>query len=170
MSYSKIFFDRQMLELNYVDDILKVHFRKEEISSSKWSEIYKDKINALHNMPAVYTFSVNELENVVYVGMSGKINQRDSQSRWSIKNRLMASRGKDSMGKDVSTRDFIRQICVLNRSNIKRYNHLVLEDIDDFFIQVFYPKENILCGFLEACLISEYYIRNTALPQFNLAF
>lgn len=170
MRYSNFFFDRQMLELNYVDDILKVHFTKEEISSSEWRKIYKDKINALPNMPAVYTFSINDLENVVYVGMSGKINQRDSQSRWSIRNRLMASRGKDFMGKDVSTQEFIRQICVLNRSNIKRYNHLVLEDTDDFFIQVYYPKENILCGFLEAYLISEYYIKNTVLPQFNLAF
>jgi hypothetical protein len=170
MDYLKLFFDSQTLKLNHVDEILKVDFRKEEISSSQWSNIYKNKINSLDNRPAVYTFSINKPENVVYVGMSGKINQGDSDSRWSIRNRLMASRGKDSNGKDVSTKEFIRQICVLKHSNIKRYNHVFIGEIDIFIIQVYYPKENILCGFLEAYLINDYYIKYKSLPQFNLAF
>lgn len=162
--------DFEKLAINCIGTTEQVSFTQEIISSTLWDSTYKNWIKSIPNKSAVYSFSINDPDNIVYIGMSGKINNGTKQSQWLIRNRLKASRGKGDNGKDVLTPEFIRQIFVFNHLQMNKYKHLSFGQTDLFFVKVFYPKENILSGFLEATLINLYLLKNSSLPQLNLSF
>jgi hypothetical protein len=69
----------------------------------------------------------------------------------------LASRGKDLLGKDIQTNQYIKDI--LNQDNIEALN-----------IHVFHLKENQIPGFIEAVLINSYFQEKNRLPRYNSSF
>jgi hypothetical protein len=89
--------------------------------------------------------------------MAGKVKTNGEFANHSVQKRLLASRGKYLLGKDIQTNQYIKDI--LNQDNIEALN-----------IHVFHLKENQLPGFIEAVFINAYFQEKNCLPRYNSSF
>lgn len=105
----------------------------------------------------VYLWEDNETKEILYIGMAGKVKTDGEFANHSVQKRLLASRGKDLLGKDIQTNQYIKDI--LNQDNIEELN-----------IHVFHLKESQLPGFIEAVLINAYFQEKNCLPRYNSSF
>lgn len=120
-----------------------------------YNQIIRENIE---NYPGVYIWENAETNEIIYVGMAGKVKQNGEYTNHYIQNRLMASRGKDPISKkDIQTNKFIKNL--LNEKNIACLN-----------IYPLYVNDNLLPGYVEAVIINAFYQRNNCLPNLNSHF
>lgn len=121
-----------------------------------YNEFINKNIEA--DMNGCYIFSNPLNEEVLYIGMAGKLKTNGYYSNHPIVSRLKASRTKDIVTKkDVSTEDYIRGLFeVLN--------------IDKFRITILYTKPEIPSGYLEALLLFDFFNKYKVLPILNNSF
>ena len=105
----------------------------------------------------VYIWENNKTKEILYIGMAGKVKTNGEFVNHSVQKRLLASRGKDLLGKDIQTNQYIKDI--LNQDNI-----------DEMNIHVFHLKSNQIPGYIEAVLINAYFQENNCLPRYNSNF
>ncbi len=106
----------------------------------------------------VYIWIDKATDEIVYIGMAGKIKTDGRLSDHSIQSRLLASRGKDKLTKkDIQTNDYIRELMTKN-------------GINSFDFYIMYSKEGEPPAYIEALLLYKYYKKNNRLPRFNNAF
>jgi len=105
----------------------------------------------------VYIWENDSTKEILYIGMAGKVKTNGEFVNHSVQKRLLASRGKDLLGKDIQTNQYIKDI--LNQDNIEKLN-----------INVFHLKENQIPGFIEAELINAYFQEKKCLPKYNVKF
>ncbi len=106
----------------------------------------------------VYIWVENATEEIVYIGMAGKIKTDGSTGDYTIQNRLLATGGKDKhSGKDIQTNDYIRDFLTKN-------------NIDFLNIFIMYSKKDEPPAYLEALMLYKYYKKNKRLPKLNTSF
>lgn len=106
----------------------------------------------------VYIWIDKTTEEIVYIGMAGKIKTNGELGEHSIQNRLIASRGKDKVTKkDIQTNDYV---------NIKMSEHNI-QTLDFYII---YSKADEPPAYIEALLLYKYYKQNKRLPKLNSSF
>ncbi|RYC71261.1 hypothetical protein [Spirosoma sordidisoli] len=106
----------------------------------------------------VYIWVDKATDEIVYIGMAGKIKTDGTLGDHSIQSRLLASRGKDKITKkDIQTNDYIRELMTQN-------------NINSFDFYVMYSKAGEPPAYIEALLLYKYYKKNNRLPRFNNAF
>lgn len=106
----------------------------------------------------VYTFINKENEEIVYIGMAGKIKKNGKLSDHPIAKRLTAPRYKNKLtGKWIQTNDFINNFMLKDKINILQ-------------IRILYIKDNIPPSYLESLLLYKYYLKNKKLPKLNSEF
>lgn len=102
---------------------------------------------------------LNAITNeVLYVGMAGKIKNNGKVGNHSIQKRLLAARGQDKMTKKyVQTNDFISNIMI--EKNIKSLKFVIM-----------YSKINEPPPFIESLILYEYYKKHNCLPSLNYTY
>jgi hypothetical protein len=112
----------------------------------------------VQDLAGVYIWENNDNNEVLYIGMAGKVNQQGMLVNHSIRNRLQASRGKDTeTGKDILTNRYIRYL-------------MAHENSSQLNIHVIHLQDGQIPGYIEAVLINEFYQRNGILPRYNHMF
>jgi len=140
----------------------KVHL---EISLNVFSELKgRNKYNSiirksvLPTKYGVYIWVNKDKEEVVYIGMAGKIKNNGKISDHPIAKRLIAPRCKNKLtGKWIQTNDYIDKFMQKNKINI-------------LLISILYIKNNTPPSYLESLLLYNYYLENNKLPQLNSEF
>jgi hypothetical protein len=106
----------------------------------------------------VYFWVDNGTGEIVYIGMAGSIKTDGRLSDHSIKERLLASRGKDRItGKDIQTNDYIHSM-------------MKLSGMQTMDINVMYAKEGEAPAYIEALAMNCFFKRHKRLPLMNKAF
>lgn len=132
-------------------------FREILITKNGKRAFNKEIRGKVQNQIGVYLWENSKTKEILYIGMAGKVKTDGEFANHSVQKRLLASRGKDLLGKDIQTNQYIKDI--LNQDNIEALN-----------IHVFHLKESQLPGFIEAVLINAYFQENNCLPQYNSSF
>ncbi|WP_028668834.1 hypothetical protein [Runella zeae] len=127
----------------------------QDIGRELYNQTIRQQVERKHG---VYIWIDKDTEEIVYIGMAGKIKTDGTLGDHSIQNRLLASRGKDKMTKkDIQTNDYIKGL--MSEHNIKTL---------DFYI--IYSKQDEPPAYIEALLLYKYYKQNRRLPKFNSSF
>ena len=110
----------------------------------------------------VYIISNSNLDEVLYVGMSGQIKRLDngnySSCGYDIRKRLVSSRGKDDKtGKDISSSDYFK---------------LKMEDksIESITITIIQTNKDVSPTFLESQILQWIFRETKTLPDWNKSF
>lgn len=121
----------------------------------KFNKTIKEKVDA---KIGVYVWVEKSTEEVVYIGMAGKIKTDGSIGNHTIRNRLIASRGKNKMTKKyIQTNDYINEFMEKN-------------SIDSLVFYIMYSKEDEPPAYIEALLLYSYFKKNKKLPRLNNSF
>lgn len=144
---------------NFINDKYFVTINNEMIFANNGLTEYNNLIrDHVQELTGVYIWENADNNEVLYIGMAGKINQQGELANHSVKKRLLASRGKDEItGKDIQTNQYIR-------------NLMTAENCNQLNIYVIHLIANQIPGFIEAILINNFYQHNGILPKYNSAF
>jgi hypothetical protein len=112
----------------------------------------------VQNKFGIYIWTNSQTDEIIYIGMAGKIKTNNSLSNHSLQKRLLASRGRDKKTKkDIQTNDFVKKF--MEENNIVSLNFYVA-----------YTKDGIPPTYLETILLYEYFKEKKCLPKLNNSF
>jgi hypothetical protein len=144
----------------YIDEPT-IHFNieKQIFSEHDGREVFNEKIRQnVDKRFGVYIWLDTTTNEIVYIGMAGKVKTDGTLGDHSVQNRLLASRGKDkNTKKDIQTNDFVRAFMFNN-------------DVKSLDFYVMYSKTGEPPAYLEALLLYKYYKKNNRLPKLNNSF
>jgi len=121
----------------------------------KYNQIIKSQAK---NLAGVYIWVNRTTEEVIYVGMAGKVKTNGQFADHTVQKRLVASRKKDAeTKKDIGTNRFIFEL-------------MISDNMQFLDIHVFHMKVNQLPSYAEALLLNAYFQANGNLPKLNNAF
>jgi hypothetical protein len=122
---------------------------------TEYNNLIRDQVQ---DLTGVYIWENADNNEVLYIGMAGKINQQGELVNHSVRKRLIASRGRDEITRrDIQTNQYIR-------------NLMIAENCNQLNIHVIHLVDNQIPGFIEAVLINNFYQQNGILPKYNSAF
>ena len=98
---------------------------------------------SIEDLPGLYLWENNDNEEIIYIGMAGKVNQEGQTDRVTKK--------------DITTNKFLRDFMSQNR-------------INQITIHVIHLNLGQLPAYAEAILMNAYYQHNGILPRLNKAF
>ncbi len=136
-----------------------IHFEIEKINFEKkgdYNRIVREKIKS--NKLGCYILSTPANEEILYIGMAGKLKTNGEYSKHSIASRLQAPRTKDSVTKkEINTEEYLKHLLdIINEDRLR--------------ITVLTVKNDIPSGYLEAILLYQFYKKHGVLPLLNSAF
>lgn len=144
----------------YIDEPT-IHFNieKQIFSNESGREIFNEKIRQnVEKKFGVYIWLDTATNEIVYIGMAGKVKTDGTLGDHSVQNRLLASRGKDkSTKKDIQTNDYVR-------------NYMINNDVESLDFYIMYSKTGEPPAYIEALLLYKYYKKNNRLPKLNNSF
>lgn len=144
----------------YIDEPT-IHFNieKQIFSNESGREIFNEKIRQnVEKKFGVYIWLDTATNEIVYIGMAGKVRTDGTLGDHSVQNRLLASRGKDkSTKKDIQTNDYVR-------------NYMINNDVESLDFYIMYSKTGEPPAYIEALLLYKYYKKNNRLPKLNNSF
>jgi hypothetical protein len=112
----------------------------------------------VQDLTGIYLWENADNNEILYIGMAGKINQQGVLGNHTVKMRLQASRGKNpETGRDVQSNEFI-------------LNLMAIENCNQMNIHVIHLQNGQIPGYAEAVLVNAFYQRNRLLPRYNNAF
>ena len=144
----------------YIEEpIINFEIEKHIFFENNGREIFNKKIrDKVDKKFGVYVWIDASTNDIVYIGMAGKIKTDGTLCDHSVQNRLLASRGKDKItNKDIQTNDYVHNF--MNDNNIDTLNFYVM-----------YSKFDEPPAFIEALLLYKYYKKNKKLPKLNNSF
>jgi hypothetical protein len=113
---------------------------------------------SIEDLPGLYLWENNDNEEIVYIGMAGKVNQEGLIVSHTVRNRMQASRKKEPVTqKDITTNKYLRDF--MSQHEINQVN-----------IHVVHLIQGQLPSYAEAILMNAFYQRNGILPRLNKAF
>ena len=150
---------KQVLYQHVINPIIEFEIERNLFIDEKGRDKYNSIVrNNVENRNGVYLWVNSGNNEIIYIGMAGKIKSNGKYGNHSIQKRLLAARGKDKMTKKyVQTNDYIRNI-------------MTDKDIQKIKFYIMYSKIGEPPAFLEALLLYEFYKINTRLPMLNSSF
>jgi hypothetical protein len=150
---------KQIVYQHVINPIIEFEIERNLFIDEKGRDKYNSIVrNNVENKNGVYLWVNSENNEIIYIGMAGKIKSNGKYGSHSIQKRLLAARGKDKMTKKyVQTNDYIRNI-------------MTDKDIQKIKFYIMYSKIGEPPAFLEALLLYEFYKINTRLPMLNSSF
>jgi len=122
--------------------------RNNLINRGYYVNLIRDNVD---ERPGVYVWTNNENHEIIYIGMSGKINNDGSLGNQLLTGRLQATR------ENLSTKKYL----------FKKLKEL---EIQTMKMSIFYSNENEPASYLEALLLRAYFQETKRLPILNNAF
>lgn len=158
----------------YIDQVIEIEIC---LSLGKNKEEFKRAFNMkirdeVKNNAAVYLFENADSKDldVLYIGMAGKTDRKGDVKPHRVRNRLIASRGRNSYGAEIQTNEFFYLLLTNpNELKMKKYTH-VNKSYQKIVIHVLYCKEGVPASFLESILLFKYFKENEVLPLLNVSF
>ena len=154
-SFDKNWIESQSHFLN--EKIKHIEIDKQSFENKgEYNKIIRENIDS--NKLGCYIISTPDNEEILYIGMAGKLKTNGEYSNHSVSSRLQAPRTKDrATKKDVNTEEYLKYLLnVINKEKLR--------------ITVLFVKSNIPSGYLEAILLYEFYKKYGILPLLNNAF
>ena len=144
---------KEIISENYI-----VKINRESLNRINGLKEFNKKIRLnIKDEIGVYIWENNSTKEILYIGMAGKVKTNGEFVNHSVQKRLLAPRGKDLLGKDIQTNQYVKDI-------------LKQDHIDEMNIHVFHLKANQIPGYIEAVLINAYFQEKKCLPRYNLKF
>jgi len=146
--------------LPYIEEpIIDFEIERQIFSEKNGRKTFNKKIrDKVDKKFGVYVWVDKATNEIVYIGMAGKIKSDGIAGDHSIQDRLLASRGKNEITKkDIQTNDYIRD--VMTDKNIETLNFYIM-----------YSRTDEPPAYIEALLLYKYYKRNNRLPKLNYSF
>lgn len=124
---------------------------------AKYNELIRKKI--AEKKTGVYLWVNAKNDEIIYIGMAGKIKSLGRANNHFLRNRLTASRGKSKISKlDILTNDFLK----IKMEELK---------INKLNFHIFFTKLNEPPSYVEAMLLYKFYKHNNhKLPILNNSF
>lgn len=158
---------------NYVEFEVNINVNLNEqkdllLFKKNFNKSIKEKIP--ENKAGVYIWEVPSKEEIIYIGMAGKIDRNGNLKNHYLHQRLIASRGKNDLGIEVSTGELLFKL-LSNTKNLKmkKFQHLN-KPFDSINIHVFCVKDFIPATYVESILLNKYFNLCSKLPTLNLVF
>ena len=153
-------FDLNWLQnhMNLLDEeIIHINIEKRAFEiKGGYNKLIREKIAS--NKLGCYIISTPDNEEVLYIGMAGKLKTNGEYSNHSIASRLQAPRTKDYVTKkDINTEEYLKYL-------------LDVIEKDKLRISVLFVKNDVPSGYLEALLLFQFYKKHNVLPLLNNAF
>ncbi len=108
------------------------------------------------NTYGVYLWENTQTEEIIYIGMAGKVKTNGVLGSHSIENRLVASRGRVN-SRDVLTNDYI-------------FNFMQNNNVNTLTFHILKTNELTPPAYLESVLLYNFYTQNGILPILNSSF
>jgi hypothetical protein len=138
-----------------------IHFTVEKkiFSVDDGREVFNEKIRQnVEKKFGVYIWLDTTTNEIVYIGMAGKVKTDGTPNDHSVQKRLLVSRGKDKVTKkDIQTNDYV-------------HNYMVENDVESLDFYVMFSKPGEPPAYLEALLLYKYFKKNNRLPKLNKSF
>lgn len=112
--------------------------------------------NVLPGRFGVYIWENTITNEVVYIGMAGRVKTNGQMGSHSLIKRLVASRGRVN-GLDILTNDFV-------------FNYMQNNNVDTLTFHILYTTNQTPPSYLESVLLYNFYTQNGVLPKLNNAF
>ena len=153
-------FDLNWLQnhMNLLDEeIIHINIEKRAFEiKGEYNKLIREKIAS--NKLGCYIISTPDNEEVLYIGMAGKLKTNGEYSNHSIASRLQAPRTKDyATKKEINTEEYLKYL-------------LDVIEKDKLRISVLFVKNDVPSGYLEALLLFQFYKKHNVLPLLNNAF
>lgn len=148
---------------DYVTESLSIEVNINDLVREKKHLKYNKMIREIieSNRYGVYLLRDSITDEILYIGMAGKIsNAADNKNnKHDLRRRLVASRGKDNDGKDITTSDFLKK---------KMRDH----DIESLTIEVFFSNDKTAPLYIEALLLQRFWELSgfANIPKWNKSF
>jgi hypothetical protein len=152
--------DLKQIIAPYIEgQIIEFNIEKKIFLLENGRQIFNEKIRkSVENKFGVYIWLDTATNEIIYIGMAGKIKTDGTFGDHSIQNRLLASRGKDkNTKKDIQTNDYVRDFMIKN-------------EVDNLNFYIVYSKKGEPPAYIEAILLYNYYKKNNSLPKLNNSF
>ncbi|MCA1967353.1 MAG: hypothetical protein LDL23_12000 [Flavobacterium sp.] len=145
---------------NYIDDYNEFSINRElfdfEDGRKKYNSTIRD--NVRKNSFGIYVWVNPKNDEVIYIGMAGKIKSDGTSCDHSLAKRLTATRGKDKETKlDILTNDYVKTI-------------MDLKEIEKLDFYIFYTKTDEPPSYVESILLYNYFKQQKRLPILNNSF
>lgn len=145
----------------YIEDVepIIIEINKSELEDCHYNKNYNKKVrDNIKPKYGIYLWVDANNDEVLYIGMAGRIKNDGIFSGHYLSNRLKASREKCKVSKkDIQTNSYIKS---------KMQN----ENIECMKIIVYYTKKGVAPSFVESFLLNEYFKLKNGLPKFNKSF
>lgn len=150
---------KQLIAPYIEEQHIEFSIEKQIFSKYNGRELFNIKIrDKVSKKFGVYIWENIETNEIVYIGMAGKVKTDGSLGDHSLQHRLLASRGKNkTTKKDIQTNDYVRDFMLTN--NIETLNFYIM-----------YSKTEEPPAYVEAILLYNYYKKNNRLPVLNNSF
>ena len=161
----------------HIDNYVEIEFNiKVNLNEQKDLLLFKKNFNKSikekipEKKAGVYIWEVPSKEEIIYIGMAGKIDRNGNLKNHYLHQRLKASRGKNELGIDVSNGElFFKLLTNPKKLKMKKFQHLN-KPFDSINIHVFCIKDFIPATYIESILLNKYFNIHSKLPTLNLSF
>lgn len=119
-----------------------------------YNQLVRDQIH--ENSYGVYVWENTLTNEIVYIGMAGKVKTNGQMGSHSLINRLVASRGRIN-GRDILTNDYLS-------------NYMQNNNVNTLTFHILYTTNQTPPSYLESVLLYNFYTQNGVLPKLNNAF
>jgi hypothetical protein len=158
----KLFNSFDLAWLNSYIDLLSediIHIEIDKINFNNrgdYNRIVREKVDP--SKLGCYIFSTTDDNEILYIGMAGKLKTNGDYSKHSISSRLQATRTKDSITKkEINTEEYLKHLLdAIEKEKIR--------------ITLLFTKNDIPSGYLEALLLYQFYKKHKVLPLLNNSF
>ncbi len=150
---------KNLLEPYIAEPTINFTVEKQIFSEDDGREVFNKKVRQnVEKRFGVYIWLNTTTNEIVYIGMAGKVKTDGTLGDHSVQKRLLASRGKDkATKKDVQTNDYV-------------HKYMVENDVESLDFYVMYSKTGEPPAYIEALLLYKYYKKNKRLPKLNNSF
>ena len=146
--------------LPHIDEpIINFEIKKQIFFENNCRKTFNNIIrNNVANKFGAYVWVDKDTNEIVYIGMAGRIKANGTIGKHTIQNRLLASRGKNKLTKkDIQTNEYVQDF-------------MINDNIETLKFYIIYSKNAIPPAFIEAILLYEFYKKNNRLPKLNNSF
>lgn len=138
-----------------IDFIVEKQIFSEDNGRKIFNKTIREKVDKKFG---IYVWVNNSTNEIIYIGMAGRIKKDGKLGKHSIQNRLLASRRKDKTNKKyIQTNDYV---CDFMKKNI----------VEAMIFYIMYSKTEEPPAYLEALLLYNYFKKNNRLPELNYSF
>ena len=150
---------KKIIEPYIEEPIIEFVIEKKIFSTENGRKMFNKEIRkSVEKKFGVYIWLNTATNEIVYIGMAGKIKTDGTPGDHSVQNRLLASRVKNKVTKkDIQTNDYVR-------------NYMIDNNVEKLDFYIMHSKIGEPPAFIEALLLYKYYKNNKRLPKLNNSF